>query len=193
MSRGESFQNQETVFVSKSGREIFVEGSISPQMNDDRFIATRAIFRDITQRKRAEEELNRLHKELKNVNERLKEAYADIKSEKDILSQVIQDEEIAFLTDSTGIISAVTNKASQLTGKSRLEILNQPLAAMFEDQNRNAMTEAIRLANIKNFHSVNAFLKTEKPTSFNYVVNIMRLNGLKEKQLLVILRIDTNL
>ncbi|MGC9363324.1 MAG: PAS domain-containing protein [Fidelibacterota bacterium] len=193
VSRGESFQNQETVFVSKSGREIFVEGSISPQMNDDRFIATRAIFRDITQRKQAEEELHRLHKELKSVNERLKEAYVDIKSEKDILSKVIQDEEIAFLIDSTGIISAVTNKASQLTGKSRLEILNQPLAAMFGDDSKNAVTEAIRLANIKNFHSVDAFLKAEQPTDFNYVVNIMRLNGLKEKQLLVILRIDTNL
>lgn len=64
---------------------------------------------------------------------------------------------------------------------------------MFGDDSKNAVTEAIRLANIKNFHSVDAFLKAEQPTDFNYVVNIMRLNGLKEKQLLVILRIDTNL
>ncbi|HDP68953.1 MAG TPA: MEKHLA domain-containing protein [Candidatus Marinimicrobia bacterium] len=193
VSRGESFKNQETVFVAKSSREIFVEGSISPQMKADQFVASRAIFRDITTRKAAEEELKRLHTELKNVNERLKEAYADIKSEKDILSKAIQDEEIGFITDSAGIITAVTDKATQLTGKSRLEILNKPLTEMFEDASRASITEAIRLGNIKNFHSVDAVLKTEKPTDFGYIVNIMRLNSLKEKQLLVILRIDTEL
>lgn len=193
VSRGESFHNQETVFIAKSGKEIYVEGSINPQMKGDKFIATRAIFRDITTRKAAEEELKRLHAELKNVNERLKEAYTDVKSEKDILSKVIQDEEIGFITDSAGIITAVTDKATQLTGKSRLEILNKPLTEMFEDTSRASITEAIRLGNIKNFHSVDAILKTEKPTDFSYIVNIMRLNSLKEKQLLVILRVETEL
>jgi len=191
VGKGETYQNLKTVFVSKSGKEIYVEGSINPQIKDGKFISTRAIFRDITERKKAEDELNQLHEELKNVNERLKEAYSDVKFEKDVLQNVLQDEEIGFITDSAGLITAITEKARNLIGKSRLEILNSPLEKMFEDKYMESVKEAIRLANIKNFHSVDAVLKTEKPTEIEYVVNIMKLNTLKEKQLLVILRIDT--
>jgi len=132
-----------------------------------------------------------LHEELKNVNERLKEAYSDVKFEKDFLQNVLQDEENGFITDSSGLITAITEKARSLTGKSRLEILNSPLEKLFEDKYMESVKEVIRQANIKNFHSVDAVLKTEKPTEIEFVVNVMKLNTLKEKQLLAILRIET--
>ena len=193
VSEGATYKNLETVFVSKSGKEIYVEGSINPQIKDGKFISTRAIFRDITKRKKAEDELKLLHEELKNVNERLKEAYSDVKFEKDVLQNVLQDEEIGFITNSSGLISAVTEKARNLTGKNRLEILNSHLPELFEEAYRESFNEAIRLVNIKNFYSVVAILKTEKSAEIEYIVNIMKLNTLKEKQLLVILRIDTEL
>ncbi|MBN2602386.1 MAG: PAS domain S-box protein [Candidatus Marinimicrobia bacterium] len=188
---GKSFQSIETVFVSKSGKTIFVEGSVNPQIKDGHFISTRAIFRDITERKKADAELEKLHEELKSVNERLKEAYSDVKFEKDVLQNVIQDEEIAFITDSIGSIIAITEKARNITGQSRLAILNLSLAELFEEGYKETLKEAVRLANIKNFHSVNAIMKTGKPAAIEYIVNIMKLNTLKEKQLLVILRIET--
>jgi len=193
VSSGETYRNLETVFVSKSGKEIYVEGSINPQIKDGKFLSTRAIFRDITERKKTEDELKRLHEELQNVNERLKEAYSNVKFEKDVLQKVIQGEEIGFTTDSAGLITAITEKARNLSGKSRLEVLNLPLPDLFEETYRESVKEAIRLANIKNFHSVDAILKTEKPTEIEYIVNVMKLNTIKEKQLLVILRIDTEL
>lgn len=190
VSKGEIFKNIETVFVSKSGKEIYVEGNINPQIKDGEFISTRAIFRDITERKKAEDELKKLHEELKNVNERLKEAYSNVKFEKDVLQNVLQNEEIGFITNSHGIISAITEKARNLTGKNRLEILNSPLAELFEEADRETVTEAIRLANIKNFHSVTGVIKTENSSEIEYIINIMKLNTLQEKQLLVILRIN---
>lgn len=52
LQRGEAAPLVQTVFRSKDGREIEVEGSISPRMSEGRFAATRAFFRDVTDRKR---------------------------------------------------------------------------------------------------------------------------------------------
>ncbi|MCD4669595.1 MAG: PAS domain S-box protein [Actinomycetia bacterium] len=46
-----------TVFVSKSGKEIYVEGHGSSVFKDDKFVSAVGIFRDITERKHAEAEL----------------------------------------------------------------------------------------------------------------------------------------
>jgi len=59
---GETFDNIETVFVSKTGKEIFVEGNVNAHFEDGKFISTRGIFRDITERKRREEELRQSEK-----------------------------------------------------------------------------------------------------------------------------------
>ncbi len=57
VSCGEAVNQVETVFVSKNGKEIPVEGNVNAQFKDGKFVACRGIFRDITERKRAEEAL----------------------------------------------------------------------------------------------------------------------------------------
>ena len=55
VANGESIERMETVFISKDGRELYVEGSLTPSFKDRKFISCRGIFRDITERKKAEE------------------------------------------------------------------------------------------------------------------------------------------
>ncbi len=54
----------ETIYVSKDGREIKVEGNISPLHKDGQFVSCRGIFRDITERKMMKEQLDRITMEL---------------------------------------------------------------------------------------------------------------------------------
>ncbi|HEY9647151.1 MAG TPA: PAS domain S-box protein, partial [Chroococcidiopsis sp.] len=54
---GESSVRIETRFLTKCGREIRVEGNVNAQLKDGRPVATRGIFRDITERNRAEQQL----------------------------------------------------------------------------------------------------------------------------------------
>ncbi|MBI3607070.1 MAG: MEKHLA domain-containing protein [Nitrospirae bacterium] len=56
---GESIKNFETVFVAKDGRRIPVEGNADSRSHEGA-VFTRAIFRDMTERKLAEERLNHL-------------------------------------------------------------------------------------------------------------------------------------
>jgi PAS domain S-box-containing protein len=55
---GETSGRIETVFITKSGRKINVEGNISTAFSEGKLIGTRGIFRDITERKEAEEILS---------------------------------------------------------------------------------------------------------------------------------------
>ncbi|MFH1100980.1 MAG: PAS domain-containing protein [Methanobacteriota archaeon] len=52
VSKGETIKNVETIYLSKTGKEILVEGNISPFFKDGQFIATIGIFRDVTDKKK---------------------------------------------------------------------------------------------------------------------------------------------
>ncbi len=57
IAAGKIFHSYEVVFVAKSGRRIPVEGKISTEFKDGELVATMGIFRDISQRKEAEDRL----------------------------------------------------------------------------------------------------------------------------------------
>lgn len=55
IKRGREYSNLEITFRTKEGREVHVEGNVGARIKEGRFVATRGIFRDITERKRAED------------------------------------------------------------------------------------------------------------------------------------------
>jgi diguanylate cyclase (GGDEF)-like protein/PAS domain S-box-containing protein len=59
LMKGISSENVETVFTTKEGKDVFVEGSVAPWYEGKKIIGGVGIFRDITVRKRIIEELNR--------------------------------------------------------------------------------------------------------------------------------------
>jgi PAS domain S-box-containing protein len=64
---GEPCLGIETRFLTKDGREIIVEGNVNCQMQDGQPVATRGIFRNITERKQAENALRESQQFLQTV------------------------------------------------------------------------------------------------------------------------------
>jgi two-component system, sensor histidine kinase and response regulator len=54
---GEEVTNAEAEFITKNGRSIIVEGNINCRFKNGKPVATRAIFRDVTERKQLEHDL----------------------------------------------------------------------------------------------------------------------------------------
>ncbi len=61
---GESLEALEAVFLTKDGRRVHVEGNVNCRFEQERPVSTRAIFRDVTQRKKAEAALCERTREL---------------------------------------------------------------------------------------------------------------------------------
>lgn len=74
ISTGESVDSAETVFISKDGREVYVEGSINAQRINGQFVCTRGIFRDITLRKEIERALKESEEKFRAISNAAKDA-----------------------------------------------------------------------------------------------------------------------
>ena len=71
---GGTVKNIETTFISKYGKEIYVEGNGSGVIEDGKFIGAIGIFRDITERKQAEETLQKSKKKYEALINNIPEA-----------------------------------------------------------------------------------------------------------------------
>lgn len=110
---GQTIDRTETVFVTRDGRRITVEGSINCRFENGKPVSTRGIFRDITARKQAEEELRASEARIRSIIENM-------------LSALI-------LTDERGIIQLVNPAAEKIFGYSRDELIGQHLALLVPD------------------------------------------------------------
>ncbi len=94
---GEKTGRIETVFLTKDGMEIIVEGNVNSVFEDGRFSGTRGIFRDITLRKRIEAKVERSLREkevlLSEVHHRVKNNMAIISALLKMQSAHVEDPE----------------------------------------------------------------------------------------------------
>jgi len=101
--KGKAFENVETVFVSKKGEEIYVKGNINSWFQEGEFIATRGIFRDITDSKQTEELLQKSEEKFRMI------------ADQNLMG-------IAILQDD--VVKYVNQAASNMIEQSIKEILN---------------------------------------------------------------------
>ncbi|MCK4359957.1 MAG: PAS domain S-box protein, partial [Candidatus Cloacimonetes bacterium] len=85
---GESVTNVEAKFMTKDGSTVFVEGDVTGSYVDGKLVTTLGFFRDVTERKRAEEALQRAYDELEL---RVEERTAELKITNEQLQQEIDE------------------------------------------------------------------------------------------------------
>ena len=78
---GEVVDRVEVVFLSKSGKEIYLEGAANARFKDGKFVATRGIFRDITERKRFENALKTYARKVEEANRNKSQFVSDVSHE----------------------------------------------------------------------------------------------------------------
>ncbi|MCG7852177.1 MAG: PAS domain S-box protein [Methanosarcinaceae archaeon] len=105
IAKGESINNFETIFVTKNGKEIYVEGNGNGIFEDGKFIAGIGIFRDISKRKYVEETLRSSEERLKILFEKAPDAY--------------------YLNDFKGNLIDGNRAAEKITGYKKEELLGK--------------------------------------------------------------------
>ncbi|MFA7710669.1 MAG: PAS domain S-box protein [Candidatus Neomarinimicrobiota bacterium] len=185
--KGDTIHNLDTVFITKDGHQIFVEGNINGQFQQDRFIATRGIFRDVTIRRMALKEVEKMRDVLKDLNQQLSAAYEESRHQKDELLALLHDEQSAILLDSSGKILGVTEKAVRLTGFSRLGLIGKNIKDLVEPNSRMQMDNVLKVSMIGGFKNINTeFVKADGGIK-KFCLGMNRVNLAKEKLFIAII------
>jgi PAS domain S-box-containing protein len=131
LMEGHRVEHYETVRIAKDGRRVHISLTISPHKDSTgRVIGFSKIARDITERKRAEEELRKSYAEVKELKERLQAEtdylqeeinvigrYEEIVGQSEALTQVLKTVEQVALTDSIVLITGETGTGKELLAR----------------------------------------------------------------------------
>ena len=117
--KGENIENIDVEFITKSGKKVYVEGSSSSYVKGGVPYSTRGIFRNVTQRKKAEER-------------------------QAILASIVDSSDDAIIsTTPDGTINSWNDGAKKLFGYSSEEILGKSLFILIPSEHFNEQHELL--------------------------------------------------
>ncbi len=150
----------EAVFIARDGREVTLEGSVSCRFIDGKPSATRGIFRNITERKRAEEDLRRHREhleelveertaELKEAVEKLQKEIAERKAaeaallegEKKYRDLVENINDVIYVVDDSGTVIYVSPAIRGLSEYGPAEVIGRPFGDFIHEEDLSAVLE----------------------------------------------------
>lgn len=101
IEKDNSYSNLEITFITKLGKEIHVEGNINGRFEEGKFVSTRGIFRDVTQKRKQDEKIRQL-------------------------SQAVEQSPASIIiTDTEGIIEYINPKVTKISGYSPQEVIGR--------------------------------------------------------------------
>ncbi len=115
---GETLSNIEAIFVSKDGRRIDVRGSVTARFIGGKVVGSQGIFRDITERKRAEETIRKNEEKYRNIFENIQDVYYETALDGTILE----------VSPSIEVVTRGQYKRADLIGKSMFDFYINPQA-----------------------------------------------------------------
>jgi PAS domain S-box-containing protein len=107
---GQPVEQVDAIFVTKNGRKVFVEGSVSCRFEEGVPARTRGMFRDITERKRYEEELQQNLRFLQTLIDAMPNP--------------------VFVKDTEGVYTGCNKAFQEYLGRSREEIIGKTVFEM---------------------------------------------------------------
>jgi PAS domain S-box-containing protein len=122
--KGEPVHNVQATFLTKDGREILVEGNAAPRLIGDKVVATQGIFRDVTERKEMEqqlqeknEQLDAQNEELRAINEELRATEEELQHSQERLERMFESvTDGIVVTTLDGTVLKVNERAAQMIG-----------------------------------------------------------------------------
>jgi len=138
LRRGERVDHFEVARKHKSGRKIFVSLSLSPIIDaNGTIIGIAKIARDITDRKRAEEELAANKLSLRTLTEQEAHARAEALAERKFRELIENAPDAILQVDSSGAIVIANRTAETMFGYGREELVGKEVDLLVPEANRS--------------------------------------------------------
>jgi PAS domain-containing protein len=143
---------------------------------------------EISERKRAVEELKSVHEELTEANKNLGLAYAQMRDWKDRLSKRLYGEEIGFLLDEEAKILGVTEKAVETFSYTRSELMGRNFADLVDKELREGVSQTLKESGIGIFTHISVTISENADQPLTYDTRLMPISMEQGKMLLALMR-----
>ena len=142
---------------------------------------------EITERKRTEAELKKVHEELTEANKNLGLAYSQMRDWKDRLSKRLYGEEIGFLLDEDAKILGVTEKAVETFDYTRSELMGKNFVDFVDENLREGLSQTIRESGIGIFTHISVTISENIDQPQTYDTRLMPISMGQGKMLLALM------
>lgn len=155
---------------------------------DEIMTKNKTLEQEIADRKRIEENLQKVNIEIKDANDKLTSAYEWMRDSRDRLLKHQGKEEIGFIVDREGKIDGITERALECIGKSRIELIGHNMMDFIDEACHEEFKNELRQAWMGITRNFQIVMMQPYESEKIFEVTLTRLTSESRRSLLVVLR-----